>query len=329
VKRLRTGHWILLAVIACGAVVYLLNTSLLAAAPAGHPTIIAQRGLHQRYRGGDVDDRTCTARRILPPANLPIDNTLPSIAAAFALGADVVEVDVRRTKDDQFVLFHDYALDCRTDAKGPVAEHSALELKSLDVGFGYTADDGQTFPLRGKGIGLMPTLADGLEAHPNGRFLIQVKDTDPGIGDLLIRYLEQRGLSHWERLAFFGSARPLARLKEQRPEARVWSAGSAARCGTRYIEFGWSGYVPGVCDDGIMIVPVAQGGFLWGWPNRFLSRMHEHRTEVMLIGRIHGLNGADFSRLDTLGEVSQIPAGFAGDVWTDRIEIIGPALAHH
>jgi len=89
-----------------------------------------------------------------------IDNTLTSIAAAFAFGADAVEIDVRRTKDDQFVLFHDYALDCRTDAIGPVAEHTALELKAIDVGYGYTADSGQTFPLRGKGIGLMPTLAD-------------------------------------------------------------------------------------------------------------------------------------------------------------------------
>ena len=56
-----------------------------------------------------------------------------------------------------------------------------------------------------------------------------------------------------------------------------------------------------------------------------LNRMRAHRTEVMLIGRIRGLSG-DFSRLDAVEEVSQIPSGFAGDVWTDRIDIIGPAV---
>jgi glycerophosphoryl diester phosphodiesterase len=325
-KRHRIRQWVLLAVIALAAALYLLNASWLASAPTGHPTIVAQRGLHQTYSAEDVDDRTCTARRILPPAHLTIDNTLPSIAAAFALGADVVEVDVRRTKDDKFVLFHDYALDCRTDAKGPVAELSALELKTIDVGFGYTADNGQTFPLRGKGIGLMPTLADALEAHPNGRFLIQIKDNDPRIGELLIRYLEQERLAQWDRLAFFGSGRPLARLKDRRPEARVWFAASAGRCLMYYIAFGWAGYVPGVCNGGIIIIPIAQSGYLWGWPNRFLSRMRAHGTQVMLIGRVRGMTAADFSRLDSLDELSQVPSGFAGDVWTDRIDVVGPAL---
>jgi glycerophosphoryl diester phosphodiesterase len=148
------------------AALYLLNASWLAAPPAGRPTVIAQRGLAQRYDLEDVDDRTCIAGRMLPPSHRFIDNTLPSIEAAFALGADVVEVDVRVTRDHQFVLFHDWDLGCRTDATGPLADRSVDELKKLDVGYGYTANKGNSFPLRGLGLGLMPTLEEALKARP-------------------------------------------------------------------------------------------------------------------------------------------------------------------
>jgi len=52
--------------------------------------------------------------------------------------------------------------------------------------------------------------------------------------------------------------------------------------------------------------------------------MREHRTEVMLIGRIDRLSGANFSRLDTIEELNLVPPEFNGFVWTDRIENVGP-----
>lgn len=310
-----------------GAGVYFGNASWLASPPSGLPTVIAQRGLHQVYGREGVDDDTCTARRITPPSHNYIDNTLPSIAAAVALGADVVEVDLKLTKDRQFVLFHDNALDCRTDGTGWIAEHTLKELKTLDVGFGYTADDGKSFPLRGRGVGLMPSLEEALKSYPRSRFLIQIKDGDRRVGDIIVAYLEERGLAQWDRLSFFGSARPLSRLKSLKPEIRAWSAGSTARCLSQYLELGWMGRVPKACEDGIIMVPITQSGFVWGWPNRFLERMRQHGTEVMLIGQIDGLSGANFSRLDTVAELKRLPPGFDGSIWTDRIDIIGPTLS--
>ena len=307
--------------------IYFLNASWLASPPSGRPTVIAQRGLHQVYGREGVDDETCTARHIPPPSHLLIDNTLPAIGAAFSLGADVIEVDVKLTKDHQFVLFHDNALECRTNGAGWVGEHTLAELKTLDVGYGYTADEGKSFPLRGKGIGLMPSLEDALKAYPRSRFLIQIKDGDRGIGDVMVTYLEERGLAEWNRLAFFGSARPVSRIKSLRAEARTWSAGSTARCLSQYLSFGWTGHVPKACDNAIVMVPITQSEFVWGWPNRFLDRMRRHRTEVMLIGRIDGLSGANFSRLDTEKELKNVPSGFDGSIWTDRIDVVGPALS--
>src|SRR3984885_10890625 len=315
------------SVIAIAVGLYLVNASWLASPPSGRPTVIAQRGLHQVYGRGGVDDETCTAHHIPPPSHMFIDNTLPSIAAAFAMGADVVEVDVKLTKDREFVLFHDNALKCRTNGTGWVGERTLAELQTLDVGYGYTADDGKSFPLRGKGVGLMPSLEEALKAHPSSRFLIQIKDGNRGVGDIIVAYLEGHGLDQWDRLAFFGSARPVSRIKSLRPEARTWSAGSTARCLSQYLGYGWTGHVPKACDDGVIMIPITQSGFVWGWPDRFLERMRKHRTEVMLIGRIDGMSGASFSRVDTVTELKVLPPGFAGSIWTDRVDVVGPALS--
>jgi glycerophosphoryl diester phosphodiesterase len=283
----------------------------------------------QRYASDLISDDSCTARLILPPTHSFIDNTIPSIGAALAAGADVVEIDLRVTSDHQFVLFHDYELTCRTDGSGRISEHSAAELQTLDVGYGYTADAGKSFPLRGKGVGLMPTLAEVLRKYPQQRFLVQIKDGQRHVADSLVAYARSNGLEAWDRLIFFGGTAPLRRLREILPNARTWPAESTQRCFVGYLATGWFGHVPRACDDGMIIVSVAQANILWGWPNRFLARMRGHRTEVMLIGRIDSLSAGRFSRLDTVQALSRVPAGFDGYIWTDQVAVVGPAVHAH
>lgn len=307
---------------------YLTNASWLVAPPAGRPQIVAQRGLAQTYtlEEEDTTDETCTARSIRRPTHEFIDNTIPSIAAALVDGADIVEMDIRMTHDKQFVLFHDNALDCRTEGSGPVSDHNLADLRNLDAGYGYTADGGATFPLRGKGVGLIPSLPEVLQQFPGARFLVQIKD-GAAVAAPLIATLDAQQPSPWTRLTFFGSIGALRRLKQLKPIADTWSARAVRQCGLRYLETGWFSHVPRVCDAGMIIVPIQQADLLWGWPNRFLARMHEHRTRVMLIGKIQSLSSASFSRLDSPNELSQVPRGFDGLIWTDRIGVIGPMAA--
>jgi glycerophosphoryl diester phosphodiesterase len=325
-KGSRLRRMIFVACMSIFGCLYLANASWLISAAHGVPRVVAQRGVSQAYRSGRMVEDSCTARSILPPSHLLIDNTTPSIAAAFAAGADVVEIDIRITRDNQFVLFHDDGLACRTDGSGRVSEHAVSELKALDIGYGYTADEGKSFPLRGKGVGLMPTLAEVLHSYPDGQFLIQIKDGGRAVADSLVAYLRANQLEVSDHLTFFGAAAPLHRLREIVPMVRTWSARSSEDCLRGYLETGWFGHVPHRCDGGMIIVPIDQAGFLWGWPNRFLARMRRHRTEVMLIGRIDSLASGQFSRLDTLEELSRVPAGFDGLIWTDQIGVIGPAV---
>ncbi|MGO7874202.1 glycerophosphodiester phosphodiesterase, partial [Rhizobium leguminosarum] len=76
-------------------------------------------------------------------------------------------------------------------------EHSMADMRKLDIGYGYTADGGKTFPFRGRGIGMMPTLAEVLSSFPDRRFLINVKSRDPSEGEKLAAVLN--GLSRERR----------------------------------------------------------------------------------------------------------------------------------
>src|SRR5215813_10416440 len=169
--------------------IYLNNANWLTSAPEGGPILLAHRGLAQTFDLDGVSNDTCTATRIHVPTHPYLENTIASMEAAFRASADIVEFDVHPTTDGHFAVFHDWTLDCRTDGKGVAREHSLAQLKALDVGYGYTADGGGTFPFRGKGVGLMPSLEEVLKAFSNRRFLIHIKSNDPHEGEQLASHL--------------------------------------------------------------------------------------------------------------------------------------------
>ena len=49
--------------------------------------------------------------------------------AAFDLGADVVELDVKLTKDNKLAVFHDFTLEYRTDGTGNVSDYTMADEK--------------------------------------------------------------------------------------------------------------------------------------------------------------------------------------------------------
>lgn len=65
------------------------------------------------------------------------ENTLPAFTAAIASGADVLELDLQMTVDENAVIFHDEVLERTTNGSGPIAERTLAELQSLDAGSWY------------------------------------------------------------------------------------------------------------------------------------------------------------------------------------------------
>jgi glycerophosphoryl diester phosphodiesterase len=307
-----------------GLFVYLNNTSLLTTPRSGSPILLAHRGVAQQFDRTNLQNDTCTASRMLPPTHDYLENTLPSMKASFEAGADVIELDVHPTTDGEFAVFHDWTVDCRTNGRGLTRDQSMSQLKALDVGYGYTADGGKSFPFRGKGIGMMPSLDEVLANFPDRRFMINVKSRDPSEGEKLAAALGRLPVGRRAQLLVSGGQEPIAELRRQLPEVRTVSRGSLKACLMRYIAVGWTGYVPVSCHNMAVLVPINIAPLLWGWPGRFLSRMSSVNSEVLVIGRYHG---GEFSEgIDTAADLARLPPGYSGGIWTNQIDEIARAL---
>jgi glycerophosphoryl diester phosphodiesterase len=102
------------------------------------------------------------------------ENTIYAFRHAAEMGVDVLEMDVRATADGALVVIHNDRVDRTTDGRGRVEDLHLEELESLDAGYRWTDDDGQTYPFRGKGI-RVPTLQEVLEVFPAKRMVIEIK----------------------------------------------------------------------------------------------------------------------------------------------------------
>jgi glycerophosphoryl diester phosphodiesterase len=304
---------------------YLNNASWLAPRPEGRPGVLAHRGIHQTFRREGVTDETCTATRINPPTNPYLENTIPSMIASFAAGATVLELDIHPTTDGDFAVFHDWTLECRTNGHGVTRNQSMAYLKTLDIGYGYTADDGKTYPFRGKGVGLMPTLNEVLTAFPGRQFLINIKSNDASEADRLAAYLQAHKQPTDDRLWVFAAGRPGDRLLERAPQARVMSRQRFKDCAVMYLAVGWSGIVPASCRGNVIAVPISLRWAVWGWPNRFMARMKDANVEVFLSAR--AVRGRDQEEtISSADQLDAVPPGFTGFIVTDNIETIGPEV---
>ena len=111
------------------------------------------------------------------------ENTLEAIEGAIRAGADLVEMDVRRSSDGQYLIMHDATVDRMTDGKGRVSEKSWAELSALKV-----ADKARTNVTPSR----IPRLLEALEAC-RGRIQVYL-DFKAGDPADVVRILKQAGM---------------------------------------------------------------------------------------------------------------------------------------
>jgi glycerophosphoryl diester phosphodiesterase len=106
------------------------------------------------------------------------ENTLASFASALELGAQLVEFDVRLTRDRHVVVLHDPTLDRTTNGHGAAADMTLEEIRSFSAGYPELFGD----RFRGERV---PTLAETLAfLRDRSRAMIELK-ADSAPGDLL------------------------------------------------------------------------------------------------------------------------------------------------
>jgi glycerophosphoryl diester phosphodiesterase len=316
----RKTKYAVLLIAAATACVYINNTSLLAVLREGRPVLLAHRGMAQRFDERDLKNDTCTATRMLPSEHDYLENTIRSMRASFEAGADIVELDVHPTIDGEFAVFHDWTLECRTDGHGVTREHTMIELKRLDIGYGYTADGGRSFPFRGKGVGQMPTLDEALKTFADKRPLINGKSRDRSEGEKLAAVLNGLPAEHRRLIMVYGGDEPIEVIRRLAPGIRTISRTTIKSCLLHYIGYGWTGMVPQACRDAMILVPINVAPWLWGWPDRFLNRMDAANSAVFVLGPY---SGGEFSTgLDTSELFQRLPENYSGGIWTNEIETI-------
>lgn len=314
-KRTKRILAVIGALFLLGLGVWLNNTSLFVRGEGG-AKLLAHRGLAQTFQVKGVEWDTNTAEIIYPPEHDFLENTIDSMRAACDMGADVVEFDIRRTKDDQLAVFHDYELSYRTDGRGAVEEYTMAQLKALDVGYGYTADGGATYPFRGKGVGKMPEIAEVLSTFPEQELLIHIKDEGEKCGQLLWQHLSAMSDDRLAQITVYGADESIQYLRRQRGDLRVLSTPMLKSALIQYLATGWTGHIPASLHNMELHLPINYARLLWGWPHRFLERMDRVNTRVVIVG---GDGGAS-EGIDTSDDWATIPEDYSGYIWTNRID---------
>jgi glycerophosphoryl diester phosphodiesterase len=115
--------------------------------------------------------------------------TMYAFQRARETGSDVLDLDLHMTKDGVLVLLHDTTVNRTTDGQGAVADMTWDEIRTLDAAYNFSTD-GKSFALRGQGLGI-PRLVDVLQAFPDWKFQIEVKQAPLEIAPKLAKALKE------------------------------------------------------------------------------------------------------------------------------------------
>jgi len=246
--------------LAIGLVIAYIVLALLARPAAEHPFFAGDGVLVMAHRGG---------RGLWP------ENTLYAFQRAWELGVDVLEMDLHSSSDGVLVVMHDGTVDRTTDGTGPIQDYTLEELKELDAGYRWTADDGATFPYRGQGI-TVPALEELFQALPEAPMNIEIKQSQPSMVAPLCDLV--RGYGRTERVLVasfdqetiraFREVCPEVASTAGEDEVRVLYVLSRAWLGRIYSAPAEAAQVPEYFGDLHVVTP------------RFLAAAHGRRMEV-------------------------------------------------
>ena len=204
-------------------------------------------------------------------AGLP-ENSLAAFRHAIAQGVEVIETDLRSTRDGEIVLLHDATVDRTTDGRGAIAGMTLTAVRRLDAG----SHAGARFA--GERV---PTLAEALALvrGSRARLLLDIKD-EKGV-DLarVLRLVADHGLTDRVILGF-RSARWIARARALDRQVAIIAfvtrpqrAAGAVAVGASIVRL-WSDWIDdGRFTDRALIAAAGESGSeVWAMVGRKLPR---------------------------------------------------------
>jgi glycerophosphoryl diester phosphodiesterase len=84
------------------------------------------------------------------------ENTLAAFRRAIGEGADIIETDLRVSRDDMIVCIHDATLDRTTDGRGAVTDLTLSEIKRCSAGCGRSEFRAERVPTLDELVAILP-----------------------------------------------------------------------------------------------------------------------------------------------------------------------------
>jgi glycerophosphoryl diester phosphodiesterase len=119
--------------------------------------------------------------------------TMYAFQQAVNMKVDILEMDVHSTSDGELVLMHNDSVNETTNDKGCIKEKTWKALQQLDAGYLWPGEQHDLHPFRDLGI-KVPLLDEVLNAFPDKRMIIEIKQTTPSIVEPFCKMLEDRNL---------------------------------------------------------------------------------------------------------------------------------------
>lgn len=205
------------------------------------------------------------------------ESTLYTFRKAVKLGVDVLEMDVRSTRDGQLIILHDDTVSRTTNATGPAQNYTLVDLKKLDAAHRWSPDNGQTFPLRNKGVQI-PTLPEVFEAFPQTKLNLEIKEARSSTIQSLCRLIRDHQMTSNVVVASFDTD-SLKEFRRLCPQVATSAGASEARLffglQKAYLEAAYSPVVQ------VLQVPEALGD-LRIVNKRFIDAAHARNMRVQV-----------------------------------------------
>jgi glycerophosphoryl diester phosphodiesterase len=88
--------------------------------------------------------------------------------------------------------------------------------------------------------------------------------------------------------------------------------------------YGWIGIAPASCRNSSLFIPINIAPWLWGWPDKFMTRMTAAGSSVVAMGPYPAREISP--GLDTRELLGRLPSGYSGGIWTNELDLV---LAQH
>lgn len=206
-------------------------------------------------------------------ANAP-ENTLEAFEYAVRVGADVLELDVHLTADDEIVVHHDATVERTTNGTGSIAAMTLHRVRELDAGYRFASPSG-SHVFRERGLKI-PLLAEVLASFPTTAMNIEVKHAPRTMIPRLLSLLTDRKPE--QHVLASGSDEVMKQLEAAKPRFPL----SLARdqC-LRAVAWSQVGRMPADLVGRTLQVPPVY----WGVPiitRRFITVAHRYEMDVHL-----------------------------------------------